>query len=202
MNQVKIGKFIAQCRKNKNLTQSQLAEKLNITDRAISKWENGRSMPDYSIILDLCNILEININDLLNGEVIMENKSEKQNELILELTKQKQESDKKLLKLEIFIGILGSIILFSFVCIAAYIEMEIWLRITLIILGFVLGMSAFMIALKIEQVVGYYECKHCNHKYIPTYTQVNFAMHLGRTRYMKCPNCQKWSWSKKTLNKD
>ena len=75
MNQVKIGKFIAECRKNKNMTQAELAEKLNITDRAISKWETGKGMPDSSIMLDLCNELKISVNELLSGEMIsMESK--------------------------------------------------------------------------------------------------------------------------------
>ena len=202
MNQVKIGKFIAKCRKENNLTQSQLAEKLNITDRAVSKWENGKSMPDYSIILDLCKILNININDLLNGEVVMENYKEKSEDLILELTKQKQEADKRLLRLENFIGIFGVIYLLSFVLIGAFIEMESWLKILLIVLGFIIGGSAFVVALKIEQIAGYYKCKKCHYKYIPTFKQINLAMHVGKTRYMKCPKCQKWSWNKKTLNKD
>ena len=65
MDQNKIGKFITESRKAKNLTQMQLAEKLNVTDRAVSKWECGRAMPDTSIMLDLCSILEISVNDLL-----------------------------------------------------------------------------------------------------------------------------------------
>ena len=74
MDQIKIGKFIAERRKNKNLTQMQLAEKLGITDRAVSKWENGKAMPDSAIMLELCDTLEISVNDLLHGEVIsMEN---------------------------------------------------------------------------------------------------------------------------------
>ena len=70
MDQVKIGKFIAECRKKNQLTQVQLAEKLNITDRAVSKWERGKSMPDSSIMLELCKILKISVNDLLSGEVV------------------------------------------------------------------------------------------------------------------------------------
>lgn len=70
MNQAKIGKFIAECRKEKNFTQRQLADTLHITDKAISKWERGLSMPDSSIMLDLCDILGITVNDLLSGEVI------------------------------------------------------------------------------------------------------------------------------------
>jgi transcriptional regulator with XRE-family HTH domain len=66
----KIGKFIAYCRKQKNLTQEQLAEKLNITNRAVSKWERGLSLPDASIMIQLCNILDINVNELLSGKII------------------------------------------------------------------------------------------------------------------------------------
>ena len=113
MDQVKIGKFISECRKKQNLTQSQLAEKLNITDRAVSKWETGRAMPDSSLMLDLCSILKINVNDLLNGEVItMSEANKKQEEMLLELVKEKQEADKRLLNIEIFIGVLSTIVLF------------------------------------------------------------------------------------------
>ena len=70
MDQVKIGKFIADCRKRANLPQMQLAEKLGITDRAISKWETGKALPDSSIMLELCGLLGITVNDLLSGEVI------------------------------------------------------------------------------------------------------------------------------------
>ena len=68
MNQIKIGKFIAECRKKINLTQMQLAEKLNITDRAISKWETGKCLPDVSIMPELCKELNITLNELLSGE--------------------------------------------------------------------------------------------------------------------------------------
>ena len=81
MDQIKIGKFIAECRKKKNLTQAQLAEKLNVSDRAISKWETGRAMPDSNIMLKLCYILGINVNELLCGEAIdFEKKEEQLNE--------------------------------------------------------------------------------------------------------------------------
>lgn len=86
MNQIKIGKFIAKCRKKNNLTQMQLAEKLNITDRAISKWENGKGMPDSSIMLDLCNELKISVNELLCGELIeMNNYNEVAEKILLEM---------------------------------------------------------------------------------------------------------------------
>ena len=74
MNQETIGKFIATCRKEKGLTQAQLAEKLNITNRAVSKWETGKSIPDAAIMLDLCKILGISVNERLGGKrVAIEN---------------------------------------------------------------------------------------------------------------------------------
>ena len=203
MNQEKIGKFIAKCRKSKNLTQSQLAEKLNITDRAISKWENGRAMPDSSIMLDLCNKLDISVNELLSGEVIkMEDYSKKAEENLLEMKKQKEESDKRLLSLEWVIGYMASITFFILIFVASFTEMPTWVRIVLIVIGlceFIIGM---FYGIKIEQVAGYYECKKCHHKHVPKYFSVFFAMHMGRTRYMKCPKCGMRSWQRKVINKD
>ena len=70
MNQEKIGKFILECRKNKKMTQSELAEKLGVTDKSVSNWENGRNMPDLSLFKPLCDELEITINELISGEKI------------------------------------------------------------------------------------------------------------------------------------
>lgn len=96
MNQEEIGKFIAKCRKGKNLTQAQLAEKLNITDRAVSKWENGKSMPDSSIMLELCELLGITVNELLSGEKItMENSEKKADENLIALKKKDENNIRK-----------------------------------------------------------------------------------------------------------
>ena len=202
MDQVKIGKFIAECRKRNNLTQMQLAEKLNITDRAISKWENGKAMPDSSIMLDLCKELKINVNELLSGEVIkMDNYNEKAEELLIEMKKQKEEADKKMLQLEWVIGYMASLTFLTLVFVASYVEMDNWLRIILIVFGaisFAVGMGH---GIRIEQTAGYYECAKCHHKYVPEYKSVFWAMHMGRTRYMKCPQCGQKSWNKKVLSK-
>ena len=98
MDLIKIGKFIANCRKEKNITQEQLAEKLFITDRAVSKWERGLSLPDADKMLDLCNILDINVNELLNGERIdMKDYEKKNEELLVELAKQDELKNKRLI---------------------------------------------------------------------------------------------------------
>lgn len=108
MNQVEIGKFIAKCRKEKKLTQAQLAEKLNITDRAVSKWETGKSMPDSSIMLELCEILGITVNELLSGEEVdMEIFEKKADENLIALTKKDENNMKK----NVIISIIFSAIL-------------------------------------------------------------------------------------------
>ena len=165
MDQVKIGKFIAECRKRNNLTQMQLAEKLNITDRAISKWENGKAMPDSSIMLDLCKELKINVNELLSGEVIkMDNYNERAEELLIEMKKQKEEADKKLLQLEWVIGYMASLTFLTLVFVASYVEMANCLRIILIVFGAISFAVGMIHRIKIEKTAGYYECEKCNHK--------------------------------------
>lgn len=203
MDQIKIGRFIAERRKMKDFTQSQLAEKLGITDRAVSKWETGRSLPDSSIMLELCEILEITVNDLLCGEVVtMDEYNKEMEKKMLELVKEKEKADKRLLAIEIIMGSVAVTVMLVLCCFAAYAPMEEWLRILLIVIGLfpVLILTPFMV--RIEQTAGYYECKHCGNRYIPKYRSVFCSMHRGRTRYMKCPECNKKSWQKKVVSKD
>ena len=203
MDQIKIGKFIAECRKKNNLTQIELAEKLNITDRAISKWENGKAMPDSSIMLELCQELKISVNELLSGEVIkMDNYNEKLEQNLIDMVKQKEQSDKRLLTMEIVIGIIAVAALLGLMLIASFAQMEEYIRLLIIIPSVIAFVAMAFVMIKIEQVAGYYECQKCHHKYIPTYSSVLWAMHYGRTRYMKCPECNKRSWNKKVISKD
>ena len=202
MDQIKVGKFITLKRKEKNITQSELSEKLGISDRAISKWENGICLPNASNMPELCKILGITINDLFSGEVIdMKDNEKKLEENLLEMVRIKESVDKRMLGLEIVIGYTSSITFLILIFVASFIEMDTWIRILLIVFGlltFIIGMHN---ALKIEQTAGYYECDKCHYKYVPTYKSVLFAMHINRTRYMKCPKCQKKSWNKKVLTK-
>ncbi len=202
MDQQKIGKFIAECRKKQGLTQMQLAEKLNITDRAVSKWENGRSMPDSSIMLELCSLLGITVNDLLTGEVVsLKDYNKELENNLLEMVKQKEEADKRLLFTEIIVGLLSGIILFGLVFTASFADMQDWLRLVIILIGLMIFSVGIAVAIRIEQKAGYYKCQNCGHAYVPSYKSVLFAMHVNRTRYMKCPECHKRTWQKKVLTK-
>lgn len=203
MDQLKIGRFIAECRKDAGLTQKQLAEKLNITDRAVSKWETGKALPDSSIMLELCLILKITVNDLLSGEVItMDNYNKELENRLIEMVKQKEESDKRLLNMEIVVGVICIVFMLTLTVIASYLQIEEWLRILLILIGLAPILIACPFMLKIEQVAGYYECKKCGHRYVPAYKNIFLAMHINRTRYLKCPECGKKSWQKKVISKE
>ncbi len=206
MDQVKIGKFIAECRKKVNLTQMQLAEKLNITDRAVSKWETGKAMPDSSIMLELCHVLKISVNDLLSGEAVtivtIDNYKKELENNLLEMVKQKEDNDKRLLRMEIIMGIISIVPLLISTVIVSAVPMEEWLGGVIVGTSFIPLLIATPFALKIEQEAGYYACAACGHRYVPAYKHVFMAAHIGRTRYMKCPICGKKSWHKKMLSKE
>ena len=202
LNQNALGEVIRRYRKQKGMTQDALAQELNVTAQSVSKWETGRSLPDASIMLDLCAVLGITVNDLLSGEVIMENYNKEMEKKIVELVKQKEESDRRLLTLEWVIGIFSIIMLIIPVMLAGLLTIPEWQRVVLIFAGLIPCIIGICFAIRIEQVAGYYQCKHCGHKYVPTYKAVTMAMHMGRTRYMRCPECHKKSWQKKVISND
>lgn len=202
MNQVKIGKFIAECRKKNNLTQMQLAEKLNITDRAISKWENGKAMPDSSIMLDLCNELKISVNELLSGEMIdMNNYNEIAEKTLLEMAKKEERQNKRLM-MSMWTILITSAIFYIGILLLAVNTLEEGIMLGAIIcISTIVFLIAGFIGLKFEVDAGYYECKNCHHKFVPTYKEVMFATHLATTRHLKCPKCHKRSWAKKVMTR-
>ena len=184
MDQRKIGKFIAECRKRKGLTQMQLAERLGITDKAISKWERGVAMPDTSIMLELCDILGISVNELLCGEKIsMENNNQKNEQLLLDMTKELEKKNKKIWSSMWAILIVSMTALIAGIFVARFfIPEETWQLITVLGLCVVFLPPCFY-ALKLEVSVGAYKCKNCGHEIVPAYAQALNAMHMGTTRY-------------------
>ena len=202
MDQIKIGRFIAERRKVQGLTQAQLAEKLSITDRAISKWETGRALPDSSIMLELCDILGINVNELLRGESInMENNNQKNEQLLLDMAKELEQKNRIVWRSMWIIMIVSIIALVGGCFVAALLIPEgVWQLVTVLALVVVFLIPCFY-ALKLEVSVGAYKCKKCGHEIVPTYKEALNAMHMGTTRYLKCPQCNKRTWCKKVWKK-
>lgn len=202
MNQIKIGKFIAECRKRKSLTQIQLAEKLNITDKAVSKWERGMAMPDSSIMLELCDILDITVNELLSGEKIsMENNDRKNEQLLVDISKELEQKNKIIWNsMWIILGVSIPALIAGILIAAFLIPEGIWQLVTILGICVVFLIPCFY-ALKLEVSVGAYKCKNCGHEIVPTYLEALNAMHMGTTRYLKCPECHKRTWCKKVIKK-
>ncbi len=214
MDQQKIGKFIASCRKEKHLTQAALAEQLGITDRAVSKWETGKNMPDVSIMLELCEVLEININELLSGERLsMKDYQKMAEENLIRLQEQEEINNKKLLHLEIVIGLISTVfyLLTMFALAGDKIaegkkhipldEMEGW-KIGVSIISTIIFMTSIFYCVRLEHDTGYYECPHCKKVYVPTMKAVFLAPHIGFSRKMRCPYCDQKGYHKKVLFTD
>lgn len=202
MDQVKIGKFIAECRKSKNFTQSNLAEHFDISDRAVSKWETGKCLPDAGIMVELCSLLGISVNELLQGErITMENYETKAEETIVKLSEKNEIISKRLLNSEIIIAVCLIALM-----IGANIIVELLFKTQLIqaivnIVAVLIVMAYAFYAVRIETETGYYQCKECATTFTPTYRQVLMAPHMGWTRRMNCPNCGKKTWNKKVFKK-
>ena len=200
MDYNKIGNFIATERKAKNLTQSKLAQKLNISEKTVSKWENGKGIPDTDILAKLCEIFGISLNELLSGERIVTDNNQQNQQLLLGMAKEIQHKNKIVWQNMWVIMIVSMISLFAGIFISAYLIPEgVWQIISILALCIVFLIPCFY-ALKLEVSVGAYKCKNCGNKIIPTYSQALWAMHKGTTRYLKCPHCNKRTWHKKIIN--
>lgn len=202
MDQIKIGEYISLKRKKKNLTQEELAEKLGITDRAISKWENGVCMPDVSNIPLLCDILEISINDLFSGcDVNMKEFEKKVDENLLSLKRMEEENNRRMFHAINILGIFSTLFYFAFVFLLVCTVPENSIFVILMLSVSFLWFIAMFICLKFESSTGYHECKNCHHKFKPTFKQVFFAAHIGYNRKLRCPECGRKTWCKKVLSK-
>ena len=185
------------------MTQAVLAEKLGISDRAVSKWETGKSLPDSGIMLELCDILKINVNELLSGEKIMADSYDRRaEENLLAMKREMEEKNRQLLRTEYLVTVPAVLAGLALVFVACFVPMPMWPRVALLAFALVMIFAVAFVAVGIEQKAGYYECQSCGHRYVPTYWQTNLAPHAGRTRYMKCPECGKRSWQRKVLTRE
>ena len=194
------GQFIKEIRKEKGLTQAELAEKIMVSEKTISKWECGNGFPDTTLMLPLCSALDISANELLSGKILNDEEyKQKAEEHLVEMQVEKERQTRLLLHVEYILGFLSILVLFIPIFVAAYVEMAVVWRVILILSGVPFCLVGFHFCMVIETKAGYYKCEHCQNKYVPTLKQTYLAMHMGRKRYMKCPKCGKKSWQKKVL---
>ena len=204
MDQVKIGKFISDERKAKGYTQKQLSELLEISDKTISKWECGNGFPEASLLLPLCNELEITVNELLTGERIsQQNYKKKAEENMVNMIREKEENKQKIL-LTTIIGVISTITFVTLLLVVCFYTDVITLPIKIVLM--IIAISVFGIGLYVamwgDRKIGYFKCRNCNELFTPTFMQYNMGMHIVNTRYLKCPHCKTRTWCRKVMTKE
>lgn len=189
MDQIKIGKFIAESRKAGNLTQRQLADALSISDKTVSKWECGKGLPEASLMLPLCEALDITVNDLLSGEKVFPTEYQKKaEENMMDLMKENEENKKREAS-AIITGVVTIIATCSLIVIAAYIELPAIVRIGLIALSAVAAAAGIAAAVMIGSKAGYFECPHCKELFVPDLRDYTKGYHTFTKRRLTCPKC-------------
>ena len=202
MNQIKTGKFIAQMRKGQGLTQSQLADKLFISNKTISKWETGKGLPEVSLMLPLCEILGINVNELLTGEKIpIAEYKEKAEENMMNLVQEAQESRKKIIlsAMVAFSALLSAVPL---VVVSGMFEMPVAARIALIAIAITVIIIGIAVACILDRDAGAFECSKCHTRFVSTMSAYVNGAHTVTRRKLRCPNCGCKSYCKHVLTKN
>lgn len=201
MEQIKIGKFISAMRKEQNLTQRQLADQLDISDKTVSKWECGKGLPEVSLMIPLCEILEINVNELLSGERLTDNTyHERAEENMMNLIREKEESRKKII-LSTIIALLCTSVLIVCILIVGYIKnINLAVQVSLVTFGVLVFVIGLCIAILLDREAGTFECPKCQARFTPDVKSYVFGPHTITKRYLKCPNCGESNYCRHRLN--
>lgn len=203
MDQVRIGRFIADERKKKGWTQKQLAEKLNISDKTVSKWECGNGFPEVSMLLPLCDELGINVNDLLSGEVVSGEDYQKKAENNMVEMIQEKETNRKQFRLTLTLGAVSLVSFVTLLIVVCLYTDVIPLPVKIVLSAvactiFAVGILAVIAG---QQKIGYYRCEKCGETFVPKFWAHMSGINFFSKRYMKCPCCGEKSWCKKVMGK-
>ena len=201
MDQITTGRFIAERRKARGLTQRELADLLNISDKTVSKWERGGGLPEVSLMLPLCKELDISVNELLSGKKLSDSEY-KQNaeENILSLIQE----ERKKTKFQTIIAVIVVIVTFfaglTLIMLSGFLEMKTLYRILLIVIGAVVILTGIGVAVALEITCGAFECRKCGHRFVPSVGAYLMGIHTATTRLLKCPKCKKTSWCARRMS--
>lgn len=191
MDQIKIGKFITETRKALNLTQRELADALTISDKTVSKWECGKGLPEVSLMLPLCDALNITVNDLLSGERVSEGDYQKKaEENMMDLIRENEEN-KKRLAVSVICGIITIIAVVSLIFIAAFLELPTAARIAIVVFAAAVGVTGVGAACMLDIRAGHFECPNCKELFVPTMSEYVKGYHTITKRRLTCPKCGK-----------
>lgn len=203
MDQVRIGRFIAEERKKKCWTQKQLAEKLDISDKTVSKWECGNGFPEISLLLPLCDELGITVNDLLSGEVVSGEEYLKKAENNMVEMIHEREVNRKQFRLTLALGVIS---LVSFITLLIVVSLytdviPLPMKVILITVACVVFTAGFLAVIEGQRKIGYYRCAKCGKTFIPGFWSHTLGFNLLSKRRLKCPCCGERTWCKKVMGK-
>lgn len=202
MDQVKIGNFIKALRKEKGYTQDQLANKLHVSPKTISKWECGKGISEASLMVSLCAELGITINELLSGCHLVEAdyKSRAEENLLLTLIEKKD--NKLLLTVQLILGSVLIASVLTLVLLASLLSIDQTLRIVLIIIVLVIMILGISCLCVLDVHTGYYKCPKCGETFVPTIKQYIISVHNFSKRKLTCPHCKEKHWCLKVTSKN
>ncbi len=201
MDQILTGKFISDERKRKGYTQKQLAEKIGVSDKTVSKWERGNGFPEVSLLLPLCNELDITVNELLCGERVSEEDYQKKaEENMVNLVKETQESKKKII-LSVMVAVLAVLAATPLLVISGVLSMPAWTRVMLIVIGLVVMVIGIAIACVLDRDAGAFECPACRTRFVPEMAAYIMGPHTITKRKLTCPHCGAHRYCKKVLTR-
>ena len=201
MNQYVTGAVIKELREKNKMTQLQLAEKLGVSDKTVSKWERGNGFPEVSLLLPLCNELDISVNELLSGErVSEEDYRKKAEENMVNLVKEAQESKKKII-MSAMVGVLVIVAAVPLFVVAGMFEMQVWTRVLLMGIGFVVMVMGIAIACVLDREAGAFECPECKERFVPDMKSYVMGPHTITKRKLTCPKCGCTKYCKHVLTR-
>ena len=184
-----IGGVIFRLRRERGLTQRQLAEQLSISDKTISKWECGKGLPEVSLMLPLCKALQIGVNDLLSGERLCEDNYRKRaEENLMNLIEENRENKNRMLYSVLCIGV-TVVAVAALVALASFLTIPVPARILLLLLAVLTGVTGIFVAAQLEWRAGYYECSHCKAQFVPSMRDYVKGYHTLTRRRLTCPHC-------------
>lgn len=199
MDQQKTGRFIAAVRKDRGLTQRQLADTLGISDKTVSKWECGNGLPEVGLMLPLCEALSIGVNELLAGERLSDAAYRKKaEETIMELMLERKRS-KRVILLSVAVCALTILSGVTIVLLTGTLEMQTWTRILLIGIASVVLFGGIAVAVALDYEAGTFECPHCKARFVPTLGAYIAGPHTLLKRSLTCPVCGKRSCCRRRL---
>lgn len=197
----KIGMFLAELRKERELTQDELGEKIGVTNKTVSRWENGNYLPPVEILQILSIFYDVSINELLSGERLSnENYKENAEEfIVVDLMKTRREAKVHLI-ISCIVATIAILAGTMLIMLGALLDMPVWLRIICIVFSFMIILPTIGVCCVLTIDAGVYKCPECGNKFVPSMKDFIFGVHTFAKRKLKCPKCGKKSFCSKKLS--